>query len=210
MKRAKYKKGDKLFIKDRQWGRVFPVVVTDTSEVLEQDSKITHYSIKLQDTPGVRDELAFHGAAKPCLFYLDPTKLYNEHELFEDKQMAYKYLIGDYEAEKMDLEARLKELPQIIQNAKERMNEAAEQAGSQYKLGSQVWVIADNNVYEATIDDFDRGDFQNKPYHFKESYSWHSGWIRLCDIFDTKQAAVDELRARLRKECEERCAKVGA
>jgi len=209
--KAKFKVNDPVFILDPEWGRVFPAIVT---WVKDPDIWYTPYKVKLDETPGVHDELAFNGIAKPCPFMIPPDRTFHVSELFTSKTKAYHALLDQYDMERDNIKERLKRIPHLVKRTTELLNQENKASGCIYKLGDTVWFISSRyheggKITEATITKYDRGDFQDKPYEVTGKDCWQNiAWLPVDQIYATKEEAAEALKARIKAECDKRLAEV--
>lgn len=210
--KAKYKVNDPVFILDKEWARVFPAIIT---AVENPDIWYTGYKLKLDVTPGVHDELAFNGICKPCPFEIPSDKVFTCRELFSTKNAAYHALLEEYEQEREEIKNQLKRIPMLIKNATERLKRLNKAEGSVYNIGDTVWFILSDYhtgeaVVEATVDNYDRGDFQDKPYHVVSKQCWQdTAWLSAENIFKSKEEAKKALKAKISAEYAKRLAEIG-
>lgn len=210
--KAKYKVNDPVFILDKEWARVFPAIIT---EVENPKVWYTGYKLKLDQTPGVHDELSFNGICKPAPFNFKADKSFSGSELFKTKADAYHALIREYEDERESLRERLKDLPKLKKMATERLERLNKAEGCVYPVGSTVWFISKKysdgagKVTEATVTQYDRGDFQDKPYYVTGKDCWqNTAWVSAADLFKSKEEAVKALKEKLKAEYEKHLAEI--
>lgn len=192
---------DEAFILDMDWARVFPVKVTGKSG---KDYN-ARYTVKLDVTPGVRDELAFNGIAKPCPFSIPDDKLFSDDELYKDKLTAYQELIQRCDREQEHLKEHIEKLKHCKTLAQERVAALMKAENTKYKIGDTVWFISKSfyedtgKVVEATIEKYDRGDFQNKPYYVKSKKAdSDTAWCSAEHLYSSKEEAVTAIKAKLK------------
>lgn len=206
---------DAVFILDMEWGRVFPAIVTQVDH--NPEVWYSSYKVKLDPTPGVHDELAFNGIAKPCPFSIPDDKWFSDDDLYKDKITAYQNLAQKCDREQEHLKERIGKLKHCKKLAQERVVALMKAENIKYKVGDTVWFISKQfyddtgQVVEATITRYDRGDFQNKPYRVVgKKHESDSAWCSAEQLYDSKEDAVAALKAKLKAKYEADLAKVSA
>jgi len=220
MENHKYKKGDKLFVIELEYARVFPVLIKEIVTQLDHPDEMTInfgykgygplYSVSLDVTPAVHDQLCFNGIVKPLPFRIGEKDLFTENMLFINSIAAHEALKEMLSNEHDRIKERLNDIKWFKKRLTENINKLAELAGLKYKIGDSAWFICksyppEKAIAHGKLTQFDRGDFTNKPYYFEDD-KWHNGyWIAAKDVFDSKEAAFEVLKEETLAALEERC-----
>ena len=200
---SKFHVNDAVFILDMEWGRVFPAIVTQ----VEHDPKYWYssYKVNLDPTPGVHDELAFNGIVKPAPFSIPDDKWFSDGELYKDKITAYQELVQKCDREQEHLKEHIGRLKHCKKLAQERVAALMKAENTKYKIGDTVWFISKHfyedtgKVVEATIEKYDRGDFQNKPYYVKSKRcDSDTAWCSAEQLYSSKKEAAAAINAQLK------------
>ena len=200
---SKFHVNDAVFILDMEWGRVFPVIVTQVDH--NPEYWYSRYKVKLDPTPGVHDELTFNGIVKPAPFAISDDKRFSDGELYKDKITAYQELVQKCDREQEHLKERIGKLKHCKKLAQERVAALMKAENTKYQIGDTVWFISKQfyedtgQVVEATITSYDRGDFQNKPYRVVgKLHESDSAWCSAEQLYDSKEEAVAAIKAKLK------------
>ena len=190
----KFTTGMQAFVIDTEYCRVFPVIVEAEEHVDTSRYSYYRYKVKLDETPGVHDELAFNGIAKPCPFEIFGDDRFSQDRVFETKLEACQALVDFYKDQERRMKEALERIPGRIEKATRALNRTAAAAGSKYKVGDHVYIVDWNGsatkVVYATIKRFDRGDFQDLPFEYSLfGRSDTAGWAGPKDIYKNKRDA---------------------
>jgi len=212
---SKFHVNDAVFILDMEWGRVFPAIITRVKH--NPDVWYSSYKVKLDPTPGVHDELAFNGIAKPCPFSIPNDKWFSDDELYTDKIIAYQELVEECDREQERLKEHIGELEHCKKLAQDRVVALMKAENTKYKIGDTVWFISKGfyedpgKVVEVTIVKYDRGDFQNKPYYVRSKRTdLDTAWCGADQLYDSRKEAVTALKKQLKSDYELKLARAVA